>query len=247
MAIDIFIGIIIIWGMVRGWLHGFVFQAGQLLVMLAAFVVAKALAPPVAPYVEGLFETSYEVRHAISFFLVFFVVSFLGGFAVRALSRDLRRTSKTLSGTDRVLGTIVGLAKSGVIVYVVMVGLIVMNQSRGIVPVPYATSVSGRWVMQHNIMDDGAFPRAKALVQLGVLVHGGSAGKLLQDPHFRAILEHPKGAVLREPQVAEDLATGRWLKIVGNEAVWDLLDESEIQEHLNAIELKQDADKDTET
>ena len=90
--------------------------------------------------------------------------------------------------------------------------------------------------MQHNFFESEELPRAKALVKLGYLLHRKDAVTLASDPHFQAILEHPKAEVLRSPEVAGALARGEWVTLVQSDALLDLLDESEIQEHLNAIE-----------
>jgi hypothetical protein len=73
-------------------------------------------------------------------------------------------------------------------------------------------------------------------VKLGYLLHEKDAVALAANPHFQAILSHPKASVLREPEVAAALARGDWMTVVRHEGLLDLLDESEIQEHLNAIE-----------
>jgi membrane protein required for colicin V production len=120
----------------------------------------------------------------------------------------------------------------------ILVGLIMANRTTGKVPIPYASSVTGAWVMQHNLFESEEFPRAKALVKLGYLLHEKDAAALATDPHFQAILAHPKAAVLRQPEVAGALARGDWMTVVRHEGLLDLLDESEIQEHLNAIEWR---------
>ena len=237
MTIDIIVAILLGWALLRGWLRGFVYQLGQLAALVGAVLAGRGLGPLVEPSLHEALAGTPGLSDAVSFFLVFVVAYTACILLVHMLTRDLHRASRALTAGDRFLGLVLGGAKGALTVYVVFLGLIVANQATGAVPVPYASSHTGRWVMQHNVLEAEDFPRAKALTKLGLLVHRQSATVLMTNPHFRAVMSHPKAAVLRTPETARALAQGDWLAVVGDEAVWDLLDEPEIQEHLNAIEL----------
>lgn len=236
MAVDIIASIVVLWGLLRGWLRGFMYQIGQIGMLAVAFVAARALGDLVEPHVVALLSTADpRVHRLVAFFAVFLIIYVVGLLILRAFTRDVRRASETLSGMDRGLGMVVGGLKYAVGVYLLFVALIALHESTGKIPLPYGSSVVGRWVMKHNFLESEEFPRARALAKLGWLLHSDSA-RLLDDPDFRAVLEHPKAAVLRTPEVATALVRGDWVAVMGEDAVWDLLDEPEIQEHLNAIE-----------
>lgn len=236
MVLDVLAAVVVLWGILRGGLRGFLFQLGQIGLLAVAYVGARGLADFVEPWIARVIDTSPLVRTTLAFFLVFFVVFALGSLVLRAFTKDLHEASKTLSSGDRILGAVVGGVKGVVVVYLAVVLLIMANQLTGHVPVPYASSVTGRWVMKHNLFETEAFPRARALVKLAWLVQGSGTGELLRNEHLQAILEHPKAAVLRSPEVVDAAIKGDWIELMGNDALWDLLDEPEIQDHLNAIE-----------
>lgn len=241
MFLDIVAAVLICWALVRGWLRGFLYQLGQIGMLALAFVAARALSDQVEPLVASLLDVTPMVQQVVGFAVVFSVVYVVGLMVLGAFTRDIHKASETLSNGDRSLGAMVGAVKGALLVYLCFVGLIMANRTTGKVPIPYGSSVTGRWVMQHNFFESEEFPRARALAKLGYLLHNRSARQLVENPHFAAIVQHPKAEVLRTPAVAEALARGDWMQLMGDEAIWDLLDEPEIQDHLNAIEWEEEA------
>lgn len=236
MALDILAGVVVLWGLVRGWLRGLIFQLGQIGMLAIAFVAARSLRGVVEPWLGEAFGARPMVRESLAFFVVFALTYLVGTFLVGRFTSDMHRLSDTLSAGDRLFGAAVGALKGGLVVYLGIVALIMANQITGAVPIPYASSTTGRFVMSHNFLESEEFPRAQALVKLGWLLGTRNAVDLVNDPHISAILEHPKSAVLRSPEVMAALVASDWVALVGNEAIWDLLDEPDIQEHLEAIE-----------
>ena len=236
MVLDIIALVVILWGLVRGWLRGLLFQMGQIGLLGLAYVAGRTFSAPLSDGLLGMVSLPPAIGNSVAFFAIFACVYGVGVFVLRSFTKDLHEAFESLSNNDRTLGALVGTVKGALVVYLALVGLIMANRATGSVPVPYASSVTGAWVMQHNFFESEEFPRAKALVKLGYLLHRKDAVSLAADPHFQAILEHPKSEVLRSPEVAGALARGEWVKLVQNDALLDLLDESEIQEHLNAIE-----------
>ena len=236
MVLDIIALIVIAWAMIRGWLRGLLFQMGQIGLLGLAYVAGRTFSEPVADWLASWASLPPAIGDSAAFFAVFSVIYGVGVLVLRAFTKDLHEAFESLSNNDRTLGAMVGVVKGALLVYLAFIGMIMANRATGSVPIPYASSYTGAWVMQHNFFESEEFPRAKALVKLGYLVHHKDAVALASDPHFQAILEHPKAEVLRSPEVAGALARGEWVSLVQNDALLDLLDESEIQEHLNAIE-----------
>jgi uncharacterized membrane protein required for colicin V production len=236
MALDILAGVVVLWGLIRGWLRGLIFQLGQIGMLAIAFIAARSLRGIVEPWLVEVFGARPMVRETLAFFVVFALTYLVGTFLIGRFTSDIHRLSDTLSGGDRLFGAAAGALKGGLVVYLGVVALIMANQTTGSVPIPYASSTTGRFVMSHNFLESEEFPRAQALVKLGWLLGTRKAVDLVGDPHINAILEHPKSAVLRSPDVMVALAASDWLSLIGNEGIWDLLDEPDIQEHLEAIE-----------
>lgn len=239
MAVDIVVGLFLLVAIVRGWMKGFLVQLGQIVLVALAFGAGRLFGHLLEPALSDAFDASHpQVTETVAFFAVFVLVYIVGAVLLHWLTRDLHREGGVFSTADKSLGLVFGLAKGALLVYVFIIGLIMLNQLTGMAPVPYANSATGRLVMQNNFLESEEFPRGRALLKLGWLLHSTPPDQLAGDPHFVAIVTHPKAAPLRTPEVANALYRGDWLSIVQKDAVWDLLDEPEIQEHLNAIEWR---------
>lgn len=235
MIVDILVTVILFFGVLGGWLRGMLYQLGQVAVLLVAFLAGRSLGGGVAEIVAdwGILASTSAL---IGFSVIFMLVMTVGGWILWRFTKMMRQSSSSLSQADRVFGVLLGGAKALLLCYILIVALIMIHRRSGSLPVNYATSVSGRWVVQNNFLDGDAFPRAKALVKLGIVMGSKDSIELATNPHFQAIILHPKAAPLRTPAVVKALIAKDWLFLVEQEAFWDLLDEPEIQEHLNAIE-----------
>ncbi len=238
MVLDVIACALIGWGLLRGGLRGFLFQLGQVGILAVAWVAARGLGDLVEGLLAGLFRAEPAIYETLAFFLIFGVVFAAGSAILRAFTKDLHEASDGLSAGDRVLGAVVGGVKGVVFAYVLIVGIIMINQLGAGLAIPYASSVSGRWVMKHNVFEDEEFPRARALARVAYVLHTKGAAELLTNPHFREVVEHPKAGVLRDPLVVDALIRGDWISVMGRDDLWDLLDEPDVQAHLNAIEIQ---------
>jgi len=237
MVIDVIVSVLLVFALLRGWARGFLFQIGQAAWAVAAFLLAKWLGKLLEPTVIDI-GASQQTAGTISFVVVFLALYIAGSYLIWRTTREIHEASQALTTSDRALGLLVGGIKGVVLIYVAFVILIMTHRLTGKVPVPYASSYVGRWVVQHNFLDSEDFPRAKALAQLGTIIAKQSPLALAKNPHFQAILAHPKAAVLAEPEVQRALLDQDWMALVSHEGIWDLLDEPEIQKHLNAIEAE---------
>ncbi len=241
IAIDILVALFVLFSFYRGWRQGFLFQLGQFALMIVGYFVAKGTGHYLAEPLQSA-GLSPIISGTVGFFVVFFLVMLVGSFILKRMTRELVSGSEGLTTTDRSLGTLIGGAKGLLITYVTICGLIVIHQATGSVPIPFGSSAAGRWVMTNNFLDSDEFPRAKALFKLGVVMHTRGSESLASDPHVAAILAHPKATVLRTPEVIKALAERDFLRLMGNDDVMDFLDESDVQEHLNALEWVGDGD-----
>jgi len=90
--------------------------------------------------------------------------------------------------------------------------------------------------MQNNFLDSEDFPRARALVKLAWLASTRDEVAMMQDPHVQAVMKNPKAQALFTPEVLAAIGNKDFVALLGNAALWDFLDEPDVQEHLNAIE-----------
>lgn len=236
MVLDALVVLFVALGVLRGWRRGVIFQIGQVAAAVAGVLAAQALGSLVAPELAVLLELDGQLALTASFVLLFVAVYVVGSVIAQWIIRELHEEHDKIKRTDRLLGAPVGGAKALVLVYVVFVALIMVARVTGKVPIPYGSSTFGRFAMRYNVLDSDEFPRGRALVQLAAVVNKRETLSLVRDPHFLAILQHPKARVLATPEVTRALLERDWVALMGEPGLWDLLDEPEIQAHLNALE-----------
>ncbi len=236
MALDVVVLIVVLLGALRGLAQGFLYQLGQLAVAILAFFLARWGGGLVAPHLEGL-GASPQASGLLAFLVVFGVIYVIGGIFVSLATRPIRQSDRTLGWLDRSIGAALGTAKAALLVYVAVVALIIVHRTTGKLPLPYDDSETGRWVVAHNVLESDAFPRVRATVKLGAVLQRRTAGELASDPHMLAILAHPKAAFLRSPEMVDAMQRGDWVTVLGDERVWALLDDPDVQRELDAIEL----------
>ena len=98
IAIDVLIGLFLLWSLWRGWRHGLLYQLAQIAMIIVAYFAARGLggllADPIAS--TGLAPI---VASTIGFFAVFFVIFVVGSlFSILTERADLR-TWTTLPDT----------------------------------------------------------------------------------------------------------------------------------------------------
>lgn len=114
----VFIGIIGISVLLSVW-RGFFKEALSLFTWIAALVVAFVFYEPTGDLLAGLVK-SPTVRYVISFGVLFLAVLLLGAVLTYLFGQLVTRTG--LTGTDRALGVVFGLAR-GVVIVVLLVML----------------------------------------------------------------------------------------------------------------------------
>jgi len=114
----VFIGIIGLSVLLSVW-RGFFKEALALFTWVAALVVAFTFYEPAGELLSG-FVTSPTVRYGIGFAVLFLAVLILGAILTYLFSQLVTKTG--LTGTDRALGVVFGLAR-GVVIVVLLVML----------------------------------------------------------------------------------------------------------------------------
>lgn len=103
--------------------RGFVREAMSLVIWVGAFVIARTFHPSMQALLAGTVETP-TVRLVAAFAILFVSTLIVGALVSNGLATLVRATG--LSATDRVLGTVFGLAR-GLIVVVVALALLRMT------------------------------------------------------------------------------------------------------------------------
>ena len=110
---DIFVVVVIALSTLISLFRGFVKEALSLATWIAAVLLAMIFAAQLAVHLPLSIE-SQTVRIAIAFFALFIVTLIIGSFVSYLLGKMVDKTG--LSGTDRLLGMLFGVARGGLII-----------------------------------------------------------------------------------------------------------------------------------
>ena len=117
--IDIFIAVAIVISIVVGLIRGFVKEAISIAALLFAIWAALYFGPSVGDVSENWFK-SEELQMWFGRVLVFLVILSLGGLLGWGISKLVRLS--VLSGMDRLLGSVFGVARGVLLVAVAIIG-----------------------------------------------------------------------------------------------------------------------------
>lgn len=235
VAIDILVLLFLAWSLYRGYTNGLLYQLGQMALIILAYFVARGLGDLVAEPLMSALDLSRTVAATLGFFGVFLLIVLIGGLFVRKLTKDLTSFSASFGAADKVLGLVVGGAKGVLIAYIAIVGLIMAHRMTDRVPIPFASSVAGRFVLAHNFLDSDDFPQARALAKLAWVASTRSADEMAADPNVQAILSHPKAQDLMTPEILEAIGRKDYISLLSHDALWAFLEDPEVQRRLDAI------------
>jgi len=111
--IDITILVVLSVSTLMAILRGFVKEAVSLSTWVAAFLIALTLSPKLAPLLPEVFAAPL-LRQGVAWFVLFVATMIVGGLVNFMISSLVNKTG--LTGTDRALGTLFGLARGVVII-----------------------------------------------------------------------------------------------------------------------------------
>jgi membrane protein required for colicin V production len=114
---DVAIAVIVAISVVIGLVRGLVVEVLSLVVWIAAVALAMAFGPRVSAAFGGSIELP-SARVALGYAIVFIAVLLIGALVVFLMRKLVQGTG--LSGTDRVLGMVFGLARGAVVVVVLV-------------------------------------------------------------------------------------------------------------------------------
>ncbi len=107
---------------ILGIARGFVWQIVRVLALAAALTLSRLLQPQISDWLRATFrDLSDRVVVAIAYFGVFIAVFAVGTWLARVTRRGV--AALQLSGIDRLLGAVLGLAKGAIWVILILIGL----------------------------------------------------------------------------------------------------------------------------
>ncbi|HEX2395424.1 MAG TPA: CvpA family protein [Bacteroidales bacterium] len=130
--IDMFIAVLLIWALYKGYTRGFIMQLTILAALALGVYAALKLSGFTATRLEGRLdlnsETLYLVAVAVTFILVFVGVNIIGKLIEKVVE------SADLSFLNRLTGVILSLAKTAIIVGVLLAYINRLDQKMHFVP-----------------------------------------------------------------------------------------------------------------
>jgi membrane protein required for colicin V production len=117
---DWFICALLLLNVITAAMQGFFSEALTMAGLVVGYIVAAWKYRAVAEWLESFLKNAW-LAEVIGFFVIFFAIVLLFGLAAR-LARWLMKQSG-LSGLDRFLGAVLGLAKGGLMVAVILMAM----------------------------------------------------------------------------------------------------------------------------
>ncbi len=247
MLIDFVSLAVVLLGGIFGYRSGFFRQLARLAALVVGFLAARTVAAPVGEFVSRGLDITPFLANTVAFIGVFFFVSL----AVSAIAGSLMGRTDTpgiaLTFLNRGFGWVLGSAKAGLLVYVVLALLAIIQPLAGsgaLATSPHldlTRSVVGRNVLRHNILDREVMPRAAALANLARIVQDpGLMREALDHPDFDFIITHPRGRFLREPEIQQAILEGRWDFLVEDRRVFAMFEDIELVRAINRLRFDED-------
>lgn len=238
IAVDILVGLFLLWSLLRGWKVGFLYQLAHLAFLIVAYFAARGLTALLEKEVTRMFGISPIIAGTLTFFAVFMLLGFIGALLVRRMTRDLIPDTSSLSHLNRFFGALTSLAKGALYAYVVIVLLLQVQRIAGKTWFPWQSSATASLVAKHNFLDRGELG---ALVKLVWLVSTRDLEVLAKDSRAAPLIKHPKAKVLYSPEVLSAIGNQDYVALLGNESLWDFLKEPEVQQALDQFEWMEES------
>jgi uncharacterized membrane protein required for colicin V production len=226
LAVDLLVALLLLWSIVRGWQNGFLYQLGHLAGLIVSYFAARALSSSFEKTVATTLGTSPLITAAVTFFLLFAVLAFILAILVKKMTRDLIPEASSISTVNRALGAGVSFAKGGLIAFVLLV-LLLQFVAIDKKDHPLGSSVTASWVAKNQ--DFIATGRLGTLAKLAWIIGNRDPIELANDSRLQSLAAHPKGAILRSPEVLLAVARQDFVALLKNEQLWEFIDDEEVR------------------
>lgn len=241
MSIDLLILGVILFAAILGALAGAARQVANFAALFVAFGCAKPLGTLFGPQLAPAIHQSQGVAIVAATIFFFIVVLITVRYAVTRILRKLLAGKEDEDrGADRMLGFVLGATKAGLIAWVMVSGLVfveehvsVAGRSLGISP---KDSVAFGFARHYNVFELTQFGGVHELVQVAqALQQPGGPEKLKKNAAYRALLRDPRfQQVFADKSLRHALASGDTLALLHSNDVMKLIRDPTARENLSA-------------
>jgi membrane protein required for colicin V production len=241
LSIDLFILAVILLAGVLGAVAGVAKQVANVAALFVAYGCAKSLGTFFGPRIAGAIHQSNGVAIVAATLFFFLVVLFAVRHVVtRILRKLLSGKQEDDRGLDRGLGFFLGALKVALIAWVMVSGLVfvqehvsIAGKKLGISP---KDSIAFQLARRYNLFELTQFSSVSDLSQLAqALQKPGGAQKLQKSPAYRALLKDPRfQKVFADKSLRHALASGDSLGLLHSNAVLTLIQDPDSRANLSA-------------
>ncbi|MBQ6790767.1 MAG: CvpA family protein [Paludibacteraceae bacterium] len=125
--LDILLILPLVVGLVRGVMRGFISEIIAIIVVILGVIGARLLAPPFSTWLLGQFAWPQGVCDAVAYTLLFLGIAIVLSILAKLLTKLMKAIN--LGWVNRLFGGLIGLAKFGLIVLVVVFAMSKTNES----------------------------------------------------------------------------------------------------------------------
>jgi hypothetical protein len=238
---------------ILGFLSGFWMQIMRLAVFVGAYLLAGVVGGPLGPPLARGLGLSPLVGQAIASFVAFlglYLVLSTVGWALIRRRRRLRDAkdearARRRQRWDSLAGAGLAMLKSGLILYVVLCGLALLEEPLGAslrrADIGYERSQAVALARRHNLLAGLHLPVVGDLTSLAKLGRDPAfREKAARDPKVQRLLAHPKlQGLLGDPEVIRASESRDVGRILGNARLNQAFQDPEIRKLLSEIDLGQ--------
>lgn len=241
MGIDLFILAVIVFAGVLGAIAGAARQIANVAALFLAYACARPLGtffgPRMAPSIHQANSVAIVAATLFFFLAVLLAVRYV---LSRVLRRMLSGREDEDRGPDRALGFVLGAAKAAFIAWVMVSGLVFVEQHVSITGKPMGLSpkdsVAFQLAHRYNLFELTQFSSVRDLSQIAqTLQKPGGPQKLQQNAAYRSLLKDPRfQQVFADRSLRHALASGDSLTLLHSNAVLSLIQDPEARAKLSA-------------
>ena len=236
MFLDITIAVLVLGSAYRGSWRGTMANVWAISGVIAAAWTARYLSRPVARWIVAGVEWPYGYAIGLSFLVSFAIGLLLTSFI---LGPSIQRAEQGTDGgvLDRLVASLLAGIKGAVLVYCVVCGVMLCtprwgSQSARLAP-QYHKSVSGRWLLSHNLVNVEPFPHARVLRL--ILGHETATEPSVSSAVYE-LQAHPMTEFLRsDTSLQADIWNRNWRAVRKHSALLALVTSPEFLKYVDAI------------
>lgn len=226
-----------------GWISGFWSQVIRLVALVAAYFLSKPLGellyPPMSPWLGKSPWVGKIAATAIAFMFCYGILAIIGWMLLRAWRR---RRPHVKTGIDSLFGAVLGAAKGGVIIAVILSALTLIDHTpaaKVLDSVGWSDSFGAKQLREHNVLEGVRIPIAGNVKTLQRLSKDKKLRRrVAKDPAVRRLLAHKKvRPLMRDKKLRAAAQRGDLKALLADPRVATLMRDPEIRKLAERIDL----------